>query len=304
MKTLILKTTDLTKRYKQQTVLDRVGLTIHKGDIYGLVGQNGSGKTTLMRVIAGHSLADHGEICLLGESGRTELRKARRRIGAVIETPAFYPNLTAEQNLEYYRMQRGVADRACISQLLEMVNLAHAGQKKYKDFSLGMKQRLGLALSLLGNPDFLILDEPVNGLDPTGVIEIREVLKRLNAEGITMMISSHILPELSHIATRYGFIHKGKLIKELDSRELDEASKQSIHIQVDDAAKAIAVLEQKLGIADYKVISASEIRVYEWTRTISEITKQLVLHEVALNSIVKVGENLEEYYTALLKEAE
>jgi len=304
MKPFLLKTTELTKRFKQQTALDRVGLTIYKGDIYGLVGQNGSGKTTLMRLIAGHQFADSGEICLLGEVSHPGLLQARKRIGAVIETPAFYPNLTAEQNLEYYRIQKGIPDRTSVSKLLEMVNLAHAGKKKFKNFSLGMKQRLGLALSLLGNPDFLILDEPVNGLDPTGVIEIRETLKRLHAEGITILISSHILPELSQIATRYGFIHKGKLIKELNGQQLDEASRRAIHIEVDDAAKAIAILEQKLGISDYKAISATEIRVYDFTCTVSDIAKQLLLQDIALNSIGKIGENLEEYYTALIKEAE
>lgn len=304
MKQLVLNTSELTKRYNRQTALHHVGLTIRQGDIYGLVGQNGSGKTTLMRIIAGHSFADGGELCLWGESSRTGLEKARRRIGAVIEMPAFYPHLTAAQNLEYYRIQKGIADQACVPKTLEQVNLANTGNKKFRNFSLGMKQRLGLALALLGNPDFLILDEPVNGLDPTGVIELRETLKRLNAEGMTMLISSHMLPELSQIATRYGFIHKGKLIQELDSRELDEACGQAIQIKVDEAAKAVAILEQKLGLSDYKTISASEIRVYEFTRSISDITKQLALHDVALQSIGKIGESLEEYYTALIKEAE
>ncbi len=163
---------------------------------------------------------------------------------------------------------------------------------------------MGLALSLLGNPDFLILDELVNGLDPTGVIEIREILKRLNKEGISILISSHILHDLSQISTRYGFIHKGKLIKELDNQELDESCRQAVHIEVNDASKAIAILEQRLGISDYKAISSSEIHVYDFTRTTSEIATRLVLHDVSLKSIKKIGESLEEYYAALIKEVE
>jgi ABC-2 type transport system ATP-binding protein len=216
----ILKTQNLTKRYGGVAAVDGVSLTVERGDIFGLIGQNGAGKTTLMRLVAGLSFADGGEIGLFGETAG--LSAARARMGCVIEMPALFPNLTAEQNLEYYRIQRGISDKGVVQKALEMVSLTGTGKKKFKHFSLGMKQRLGLALALLDDPEFIILDEPTNGLDPIGIIEMREMMKRLNEQGITLLVSSHILSELAQIATRYAIIHHGKLVKLLTQEELSE----------------------------------------------------------------------------------
>ncbi|MDR0286444.1 MAG: ATP-binding cassette domain-containing protein [Clostridiales bacterium] len=200
----VLKTQNLTKRYGMTVAVDNVSLTVENGDIFGLIGQNGAGKTTLMRLITSLTQSDSGELELFNKTSSSELRNARARMGCIIELPAFYPNLTATQNLEYYRIQRGIPDKTTVQKALELVNLTNTGKKKFKNFSLGMKQRLGLALAILNNPDFIILDEPINGLDPTGIIEIRDLIKQLNERGITMLISSHILSELSQVANKYA----------------------------------------------------------------------------------------------------
>jgi len=225
MNDTILKTTGITKRYGGKAAVDNISMTIHEGDIYGLIGRNGAGKTTLMRLITSLTSADSGKIELFGETSTTGLMKARRRMGCVIETPALYPNLTASQNLEYFRILRRIEDKRVIEKSLKTVALEGTGKKKFRDFSLGMKQRLGLALALLNNPDFIILDEPNNGLDPMGIVEMRETIVRLCQEhGITIMISSHILSELSMTATRYGIINNGRLIKEMTNNELKAQS--------------------------------------------------------------------------------
>jgi ABC-2 type transport system ATP-binding protein len=216
----ILRTTNLTKQYGSQLAVNSVNMSIEKGDIYGLVGQNGAGKTTLIRLITGLAFANDGELELLGATDAAGLRAARTHIGSIVEMPAFYPNLTAEQNLEYYRLQRGIPEKVCVQKALTLVGLANAGKKKFKNFSLGMKQRLGLALATLNNPDFIILDEPINGLDPTGIIEMREIIRNLNERGITILISSHILSELAQVATHYGFIHEGRLVRQISNAEL------------------------------------------------------------------------------------
>jgi ABC-2 type transport system ATP-binding protein len=218
----IIKTAGLTKRYGGTAAVDDVSLTVEKGDIFGLIGQNGAGKTTLMRLIASLSHPDSGEIELFGESSGAGLDRARARMGCVVETPALFPNLTASQNLEYYRIQRGVTNKSVVDDSLDAVGLTDTGKKKFKDFSLGMKQRLGLALALLNSPELIILDEPTNGLDPIGIIEMRDLMKRLNSRGITLFVSSHILSELAQAATKYAIIHRGRFIKEFTQEELSK----------------------------------------------------------------------------------
>ena len=221
MSEAILKISGITKKYRGKAAVDNINMTIYKGDIYGLIGRNGAGKTTLMRMITSLTSADSGKIELFGETSSAGLMKARRRMGCVIETPALYPNLTAFQNLEYFRILRRIDDKSTVRKVLKTVALEDTGKKKFRDFSLGMKQRLGLALALLNNPDFIILDEPNNGLDPMGIVEMREtIIKLCNEQGITIMISSHILSELSMTATRYGIINDGRLIKEMTHDEL------------------------------------------------------------------------------------
>jgi ABC-2 type transport system ATP-binding protein len=222
MSETILKINGVTKKYKGKAAVDNITMTIRKGDIYGLIGRNGAGKTTLMRMITALTSADSGEIELFGENTASGLLKARRRMGCVVETPALYPTLTAFQNLEYFRILRRIEDRSIVHKTLKTVALDDTGKKKFRDFSLGMKQRLGLAVALLNNPDFIILDEPNNGLDPMGIVEMRELIISLQSEqNKTIMVSSHMLSELSMTATRYGIINNGKLIKEMLSGELN-----------------------------------------------------------------------------------
>jgi ABC-2 type transport system ATP-binding protein len=217
----VLRTKSISKKYGNAFAFQNVSLEIKKGQIYGLIGQNGAGKTSLMRAICGLISLSTGEIELFGKSGTGNLREARRKIGQCIETPALYPNATAAQCLEIQRIIGNVSDKTSVKRMLEFAGLADCGKKKTKDFSMGMKQRLAIALALITNPEFIILDEPVNGLDPKGIIEIRELLRRLaQDEGITLLISSHLLDELSKTATRYGIIEKGCLIKQISADEL------------------------------------------------------------------------------------
>ena len=296
----VLRTQNLTKRYGGKTAVDNVSLTIEQGDIFGLIGQNGAGKTTFMRMITSLSGPDSGQIALFGAATPAKLTAARTRTGAVIETPALFHNLTAEQNLEYYRLQRGIAEKGRVREVLEIVKLTDAGKKKFKNFSLGMKQRLGLAAAILGHPDFLILDEPTNGLDPTGIVETRELIKRLSQEGITMLISSHILTELAQVANKYAIIHHGRLVKTLTQAELHEACRRALAITIDDAAKAAVVLETVLGIRDYKQVSGNELRVYEYLSDPAELSFRLNEAGIRVAAIQEVGDSLEDYYIKVM----
>lgn len=296
----ILRTQNLTKRYGGKPAVDNVSLSVEKGDVFGLIGQNGAGKTTFMRMVTSLSRPDEGEIELFGETEPSKAGAARRRMGSVIETPALYYNLTAAQNLEYCRIQRGIADKKRPHECLETAGLTGTGKKKARDFSLGMKQRLGLALAILGRPDFLILDEPTNGLDPTGIIEMRDLIKRLSEEGITLLVSSHLLAELAQIANKYAIIHHGRLLKLLTKEELHEECKQALAITVNDAAKAAALLETAPGIGDCKQVSANEIRIYGYEGDPAEINARLVQEGVRVSYIREVGDSLEDYYTKII----
>jgi ABC-2 type transport system ATP-binding protein len=303
MKELVLKTKNITKHYKDKVAVDRVNMTIEKGDIYGLIGRNGAGKTTLIRMITSLTSIDSGEIELFGEVDQSKLNICRKRIGAVIETPALYPNLSAKENLEYYRILKGIPKKKAVEEVLKIVGLSDVGKKKFKNFSLGMKQRLGIALALLNNPDFIILDEPINGLDPMGIVELRETFKRLNEEyGITLLISSHILNELSLIANRYGIINNGKLINELTSDELNEKCQRCLHIKVDNMAKTVGILETELNTTKYKVINDNELRLYDYLHDPSEVTLKLVTEGIRLYTIKEVGDTLEQYFISLVGE--
>lgn len=222
---IICRTDHLTKVYKDGAALQEVSLAIHKGDIFGLIGENGAGKTTLIKLLAGLIRPTEGTIQLLGASSPEEISRVQANIGYMIETPAVYTDMTAEQNLEVRRLEKGIEGKNCVDDALALVNLLN-NRKKVKNYSLGMKQRLALALALLGQPELLILDEPVNGLDPAGIVALRELLEKLNRErNVTIMISSHILGELHKLATCYGFIHAGRLVEQITARELDGKAK-------------------------------------------------------------------------------
>mgnify|MGYP000873106344 CR=1 FL=1 len=297
----VLRTHNLTKVYKNTTVVNNVSLSIERGQIYGLVGVNGAGKTSLIRMITSQAFKNSGEIELFGKISERELNEMRKRTGAIVETPSFYPFFTAKENLEYYRIQRGIKDKECVDQVLREVNLQDTGKKKFKDFSLGMKQRLGLALALMNNPEFLILDEPINGLDPIGIIEFRDLLLKLNKEKkITILISSHILSELQSLATHYGFIHKGKLIKEISAQELTDLCSEFIELKVNDIAKAEMVLQKELNCNKYDLLPGNIIKVYDFLSDPEELSKVMMKNNIIISLMSVKRGNLEEYFLSLI----
>lgn len=297
MKKVVLKIYNITKKYGEQLAVDNVNMTIKKGDIYGFIGQNGAGKTTLIRLITGLIHKSGGEIELLGANEENELNKARTMVGSLIETPSFYTNMTARENLEVSRLVRNIPGKKCIDEVLELVGLKDVEKKKVKNFSLGMRQRLGIANALMGNPKLLILDEPINGLDPMGIVEIRELLKKINKEkDMTILISSHILSELSELATTYGIISNGKLIEEITAKQLSEKCRQYIDLKVDDTARAVILLERELGISDYEVLEDSNIKVFSNLDNVGEVNSLLSRSGIIVESISVKGENLEEYF--------
>ncbi|WP_270507012.1 ABC transporter ATP-binding protein [Paraclostridium sordellii] len=297
----VLKTKSLSKEYKKIVALENINISIKKGDIYGLIGENGAGKTTLTRLITGLIYQTNGEIELFEEIEASKLSKQRRRIGCIIESPVLYEDMTAKQNLEIIRVQRGIPGKGCIDEVLNLVNLPDTKSKKVKDFSLGMKQRLALAIALLGDPEFLILDEPINGLDPIGIIEFRELIKKLNREKkITILISSHILSELHQLATYYGIIHKGKLIEEISLEELNERCKKHINLEVDDSSKASIILENNLKIKNFSVLPNNVIKIYDYLDRVKLISNELVSNGVGIERINTQGDGLEEYFTRLI----
>ena len=297
MKDIVLKTHNVTKKYGSQLAANNINMTIKKGDIYGFIGQNGAGKTTLIRMITGLTHLTSGEIQLFGESGENQLNEARTMIGSLIETPAFYGDMTARENLEVSRLVRDIAGKSCIDEVLELVGLADTGKKKVKNFSLGMRQRLGIANALLGNPRLLILDEPINGLDPMGIVEIRELLKKINKEkDTTILISSHILGELSELATCYGIISNGKLVEEITAEQLNEKCRQYIEIDVDDTARTVTLLESELDITNYEVLENNKIKVFTHLDLVGQINSTISRKGVIVERIGVKGENLEEYF--------
>lgn len=304
MKEVVLKTNNLTKQYNKNVVLDNVNITIKKGNIYGLIGRNGAGKTTLMKIITTLASPTSGTFELFNTcSENDELFDNKKRIGSLIEYPAFYPNLSAYDNLKYYTIQRGIVDKNQINKVLELVNLTGTGKKKVKTFSLGMKQRLGIALAILNSPDFVILDEPINGLDPIGISELRDTFKKLSDNGITLLISSHILSELYLLANEFGFLENGKLIKELSKEELDLECSKCLVIKTDDSKKVSVLLEKELNTNNYKVINNEEIRVYDYTDDSDKVSDVLVNNKIKIKGFYESGISLEEYFKEIIKEA-
>lgn len=304
MKDIILRTNNLTKKYKDFTALNNANITINKGDIYGLIGRNGAGKTTLMKVITTLTNKTNGEFYLFDKDD-SDLTETKRRIGCLIENPAFFENLTAYQNLKYYAIQKGIVDYSQIDKVLDLVKLSDSKNKKFKTFSLGMKQRLGIAFAMLDNPDFVILDEPINGLDPIGISELRETLKKLNEESnITMLISSHILSELYLLANRFCFIEKGKVIKELSKEELDVECSRAIVIKTNNVKETCLILEKELNTKNYKVIDKHEVRLYDYLDNSGKVNKELAKNDIDVISIYESGISLEDYFKLIVKEAE
>lgn len=301
----VIKTYKLSKSYKNCNALIDVNINVNQGDIYGLVGNNGAGKTTLLKILAGQSQLSRGSFELFSKSSEKDLNLVRKRTGVIIETPSFYPKLTVFKNMEYYRLQRGIPGKEKIDKVLKEVGLYDAKKKKFEDLSLGMKQRLGLALAMMNDPDLLILDEPINGLDPSGIIEIRNLLLKLNKEkNITILISSHILTELSNIATCYGFLNKGRLVEELSAKDLEKKCQSFLEVKVTNSKKLAALLEQNLGYKEFKVISEDVIQVFDINRSPEEISELAISNKIGLMSLDEKSINLESYYMSLMGVAE
>lgn len=301
MNDFILKVNNVTKKYNGINVLDDVSMSIKRGQIYGFIGLNGAGKSTLMRIVTGLASPDKGSIELFGEHGKDKIEKNRRRIGAAIEAPALYENKTVYENMHINRIQKGIPGEECIEKLLNAAELTEIRNKKIKTLSLGTKQIIGIAMALLGKPEFLILDEPINGLDPIRIIEIRELIKKLNTEyKVTMLISSHILSELYHTANYYGIIHKGRLIKEITSDELNDCCRKFIHIKVDDAAKASVIINKKLGTSNFNVLPDNIIKLYDYTENSGKVTEMLVKEGITVKEIMPMGEDFETYFAKVI----
>lgn len=290
----------LTKQYRHFKALSGLNMRVPKGAIYGLVGKNGAGKTTLIRLICGLQEPTDGSYTLYGvrNNGRRPIERSRRRMGAVVETPSIYMNMTAEENLKAQYRVLGMPSFEGIGELLKLVGLENTGKKKAKNFSLGMRQRLGIAIALAGDPDFLVLDEPVNGLDPQGIIEMRELILRLNREqGITVLISSHILDELSRLATHYGFIDGGHMVKEISAAELENACQKCMRVEVSDMQALCRVLDNM--DVSYKVLSDNQADVYT-KLNLSRLVVALMGEKCELLSVKERDESLESYYVSLV----
>ena len=295
----VLTTEALCKHYKHYKALNGLSMHVPKGAIYGIVGKNGAGKTTLIRLICGLQDPTAGSFCLYGvQNTQKGIQKVRRRIGAVVETPSIYFNMTAKENIkEQYRIL-GLPSFEGVQELLDLVGIGDTGNKKAKNFSLGMRQRLGIAIALCGDPDFLVLDEPVNGLDPQGIIEMRELILKLNRERqITVLISSHILDELSRLATHYGFIDNGRIVKEISAPELEAACRKCLRMEVSDLKVFAQVCDDfKL---EYQILSESMVDVYGKVQ-ITALVLALAKGGCEVLSIDERDESLESYYVSLI----
>lgn len=295
----ILQTNSLTKKYKDFQALNGLTMNVPKGSIYGFVGKNGAGKTTLIRLICGLQEPTSGNFTLYSiRNDSKDIIRSRRRMGAVVETPSIYMDMTAEENLKYQYNVLGLPSYDGIPELLKLVGLENTGNKKVKNFSLGMKQRLGIAIALAGNPDFLVLDEPINGLDPLGIVEMRELVLKLNREQqITVLISSHILDELSRLATHYGIIDNGRMVKELSAEELEATCHKCIRMEVSNTTVLARVLDSmKL---EYKIISATTADVFAKIN-VTQLTVALAKENCEVMSMHEKDETLESYYISLV----
>jgi len=294
MSEIILSTENLTKKFGSKVAVDHVSISIKRGAIYGLIGMNGAGKTTIMKMLSGMIRPNEGTFDYSGLG--SNLHESYKRIGALIEAPAIYPNLSATDNLRVKALAYGINDPKYLQDKLNLVGLGDVGKKKAGKFSLGMKQRLGIALALVGDPDFLLLDEPINGLDPQGIVEVREMLTELNKKkGVTILISSHILEELSKIATDYGIISEGKLIEQITREELLGKCRDKIKIKTKDTSAIVTILDAN-GFNDYSVIDSETIHVYDRISEIAQLNLAIAKEGILLDSIGVDSSDLEEYF--------
>lgn len=294
----VIQTRDLCKKYGKFNALTDLSINIPKGAIYGMVGRNGAGKTTLIRILTGLNNPTSGEYSIFGvKNTDKKLHEVKRKMGAVVETPSLHPEMSARDNLIQQNKALGIGNDN-VDGILRLVGLANTGKKKAKDFSLGMRQRLGIAFSLVGDPDFLVLDEPINGLDPQGIMEVREMILRLNKEkGITILISSHILDELARLATHYGFIEQGRIIKEMSAEELEIACRTALHVNVNDTRILAEVLDGMR--AEYKIYSPNEADIFT-SMQVTPLVLALNEKNCFVNSMTERHESLESYFMGLV----
>lgn len=297
MDDFVIETRKLTKTYGDQTAVSRVDLHVKKGRIYGLLGRNGAGKTTIMKMILGLTSITSGEVDLFGQNIKGREKRVYPRIGAIIETPGFYPNLTGTENLEIFAKLRGTASPDAVKSALEIVGLPYKDKKLFSKYSLGMKQRLGIANAILHDPELLILDEPTNGLDPIGIAEMRDFIKHLSAEcGKTILISSHILSEIALLADDIGIIDHGVLLEENTMSDLEKKNRKYISLRVSDMPKAMLILEQKFHVTDYSMYDGNTLCLYDTSLDMAAVNKALVVQDVAVISSQLCNDTLEDYF--------
>ena len=291
----VLEVWNISKAFRGNKALDKLNMSVPRGCIYGLIGQNGSGKTTLLRIIAGLIFPSEGEIALFGHSEDRELAAARRRMGCVVESPVFFPKLSVKENLEYYRIQRGIPDKKSAKRIIETMRLSDVEGKSFQQLPLSTRQRLGLALASMGTPDFLILDEPVSGMDQIAIAELRAILLNLNkSREMTILITSPVLTELAQISTEYGILHQGSMVKQLSREQLEKETRRGISIKVDDVAATAAVLEEKFQTVVYEVLPGDELRVYG-IEDPSEMVFQFSDRKIRIRSVIETGLSLEDF---------
>ncbi len=296
-KEYILETNNLGKTYGKQTIVQEINMHIEKGKIYGLLGRNGAGKTSIMKMILGLTTISNGEIKIFGESIKENPQGIYSRMGSLIEAPGFYPNLSAHENLKIFSMLKGITRKDAIKNALDFVNLSYYDKKPFSSYSLGMKQRLGIANALMNEPEFLILDEPTNGLDPIGIAELREFIRNLSVkEGKTILISSHQLSEIEQLVDTIGVLHETRLVEECDMAELTKHNQQYIKVQVSDVNKACILLEQKFNIHNYKVMPSDIIRIYDFAQEPQKINRMLLENGIEVSRLELTIENLEEHF--------
>lgn len=297
MTDLVIETKGLTKVYGDQTVLNAVNLHVKRGRIYGLLGRNGAGKTTIMKTVLGLTSITSGAIEVFGQNIMKHEKELYPRIGAIIETPGFYPNLTGTENLEIFAKLRGTASSNAVEHAMNVVGLPYKDKKLFSKYSLGMKQRLGIANAILHDPELLILDEPTNGLDPIGIAEVRKFIKTMSMEqGKTILISSHILSEIALLADDVGIIDHGVLLEENSMRELEEKNRKCILILVSDVSKAALILEQEFHLTDYSIQDQQTIRIYDTSLDVAAINKAFMLKDIAVMGSQVCNDTLEDYF--------
>lgn len=300
MENVILQTRNIVKSYRHFKALDDISITLKAGHIYGFIGENGAGKTTLMRILTGLSFPTSGTYSLFGKENQRDMRDVRRRTGSIIEEPTLYPEFSAYRNLELQRVLLGNPDKSICDELLKLLDLYDVRDKKVREFSMGMKQRLGLALALVGKSELLILDEPVNGLDPKNISALRMLLKKMNEErGITMLISSHILNELYRLATDYIIIHKGKIIESLSHEELEAKCENYVKVCTDALPQCVTVMEKELEIFDYKVMDDHTLHIYAFMDEPQKISQVLTRNGIVVSELSVCEQSLEEYFLSV-----